>query len=203
MKSAILMLASAVALSGCMNGTSSNPAAERQAEATRKSMDAADRETGMPRMVNYAQRKLLKNAYEDMDTTTLTYVYTQALDGRFVCLGQALGYGVSLGTQFTASHYPQRITVPYADGSMPNSYGEIYEQDQPEPNGLYSPTTGEATIVDLIDAKTGEAHTAVMEPRIVTIPFKMTAAAVSVPCPGDVDPKNVKDVKETNDAAYH
>lgn len=190
-----------IALSACGQSQGSNPAGEREAEATRTSMNAADRETGMPRMRNFAQRKLLKNAYEDMDQTTLTYVYTQALDGKFVCLGQALGYGVSLGTQFTASHYPQRISVPYADGSFPNSYGEIYEQDQPEPNGLYSPSSGEATIVDLINPKNGEAHTAIMEPRIVTVPFELPASAVEVPCPDDVDPAKVRDVKETSAAA--
>jgi hypothetical protein len=175
---------------GCSNDT--NPAAERQAEATRTSMDGADREVGMPRIINYAQRKLLKNAYEDMDQTTLTYVYTQNIDGRFVCIGQAIGYGVSLGTQFTASQYPQYVQMPQ---SIPNVTEMM---DQPEPNGLYSPNSGEATIVDLINPKTGEAHTAIMEPRIVTVPFELPASAVSVPCPDDVDPTKVKDVKETS-----
>lgn len=198
---AILLAATALSLVACGESGSSDPAAQRQAEATRKAMSAADRETGMPRMVNFAQRKLLKNAYEDMDQTTLTYVYTQALDGKFVCLGQALGYGVSLGTQFTASQYPQRINVPYADGSYPNTYGDNYLIDQPEPNGLYSPSSGEATIVDLINPTNGEAHTAVMEPRIVTLPFELPTSAVEVPCPNDVDPAKVKDVKETSVAA--
>ena len=184
----------------CNDNTSTNPAGERQPEVTRKSMDAADREVGMPNIINFAQKRLLKNAYEDMDQTTLTYVYTQNVDGRFVCVGQALGYGVSLGTQFTASHYPQRIKVPYEDGSLPSGWGDVYEQDQPEPNGLYSPSSGEATIVDLIDPATGNAHTAVMEPRIVTVPFKLPANAVAVACPEDVDPANVKDVKETSTA---
>jgi hypothetical protein len=171
-----------------------NPAAERQAEATRTAMDGADREVGMPRMVNYAQRKLLKNAYEDMDQTTLTYVYTQSIDGRFVCLGQAIGYGVSLGTQFTAPQYPQFV-------QMPNSIPDVTEMmDQPEPNGLYSPNSGEATIVDLINPRNGEAHTAIMEPRVLTVPFELDPSSVTVPCPEDVDPTKVKDVKETSAA---
>ena len=180
--------------SGCrIEPRQSDPAASRQAKATATAMNAADREVGMPRMVNYAQRKLLKNAYEDMDQTTLTYVYTQALDGKFVCLGQALGYGVSLGTQFTASQYPQ-----YIPGMSPGQYQGGWMIDQPEPNGLYSPSSGEATIVDLINPVNGEAHTAIMEPRIVTLPFELPSTSVSVPCPGDVDPAKVKDVKETS-----
>lgn len=189
-----LILLAALVLPGC--GETSDPAAARQAVATRVAMNAADREIGMPRIKNFAQRKLLKNAYEDMDQTTLTYVYVQSLDGKFVCLGQAVGYGVSLGTQFTASQYPQYIRVPYGNGEARGS-GEVYMVDQPEPNGLYSPTSGAATIVNLIDAN-GAAHTALVEPNVVTTPSKLPASAVEVPCPGDVDPTKVKDAKETS-----
>jgi len=175
---------------GCNADT--NPAAERQAEATRQSMDNADRQTGMPRIVNYAQKKLLKNAYEDMDQTVLTYAYTQGLDGKFVCIGQSLGYGVSLGTSYTAPKYPQYI---YMAGQGTSG---TYDQEQPEPNGLYMPSSGDATIVDLVDPKTGHAHTAVMEVKVVTVPFELPASSVSVQCPEDIDPSKVVDAKETS-----
>jgi hypothetical protein len=142
----------------------------------------------MPRIVNFTQRKLLKNAYEDMDQTILTWVYTQGLDGRFVCMGQALGYGVPGGTQFTAGHRPARMEDSY----VPN--GTLL--DQAEPNGLFVPGSADATIVDLIDPETGQAHTALIEPKVVTIPFKLPASVVSVPCPAAVDPAKVKDVQE-------
>jgi hypothetical protein len=195
----LLIVGTALALTACSDYQPTDPAAARQANATRTAMNAADREVGMPRMLNFAQRKLLKNAYEDMDQTTLTYVYTQALDGKFVCLGQALGYGVSLGTQFTASQYPQLVNIHGANsGDNLSGYGYVEMLDQPEPNGLYSPTSGEATIVDLINPTNGEAHTAIMEPRIVTVPFELPASSVEVACPGDVDPAKVHDVKETS-----
>lgn len=187
----ILPLIAVALLAGC-GKEGSDPASKRQAEATRTSMNAADREIGMPRIANYSQRKLLKNAYEDMDQTTLVYVYTQALDGRFVCLGQAVGYGVSLGTQFTAPSYPQYIRDLTADGPQSGTY----ELAQPEPNGLYMPDSGAATIVNLVDPATGAARTALVEPNVVTIPFKLPPSAVSIPCPGDVDPSKVRDAKE-------
>lgn len=178
-------------LAGCGHSEGSNPAADRQATATRTTMNAADREIGMPRIANFAQRKLLKNAYEDMDQTTLVYVYTQALDGRFVCLGQALGYGVSLGTQFTAPTYPQAIDVPnVADGYT------ITEQAQPEPNGLYMPDSGAATIVNLVDPSSGKARTALVEANVMTVPFQLPASAVAVACPAAIDPSRVSDGKE-------
>ena len=192
---AIVATAATALLAACGPRTDSNPAATRQAQATRVAMDAADREIGMPRIANYSQRKLLKNAYEDMDQTTLVYVYTQAIDGRFVCLGQAVGYGVSLGTQFTAPTFPQSIRVRGSDGL--ETLG-VFEQAQPEPNGLYMPDSGAATIVNLVNPETGAARTALVEPNVVTIPFKLPASSVAVPCPGDVDPSKVHDAKESS-----
>ncbi len=200
MKKLILIaaLAASAVLAGCSR-EDTNPAATRQADATRKAMDSADREIGMPRIANYAQRKLLKNAYEDMDQTTLVYVYTQrAIDGQFVCLGQAVGYGVSLGTQFTSPTYPQRIRVANTSGT--DSY-EIYEQGQPEPNGLFMPESGAATIVNLINSETGEARTSLVEPDVITTPNRLPASAVAIQCPADIDPAKVKDVKETSATA--
>lgn len=198
MKKLLIFSVAMLALSACGPLEGSNPAATRQAAATSKAMDAADREIGMPRIANFAQRKLLKNAYEDMDQTTLVYVYVQGMDGRFVCLGQAVGYGVSLGTQFTPPSYPQFIRVPYGDDSGSSFSGEIYEQGLPEPNGLYMPESGAATIVNLVDPATGKARTALVEPNVVTSPNKLSATAVAIQCPGDVDPANVSDAKETS-----
>lgn len=175
---------------GSCSEQSTDQASERQTAATRTAMDGADREVGMPRIVNFAQRKLLKNAYEDMDTTTLTYVYVQSqMDGKFLCLGQSVGYGVSLGTQFTAPTAPDLLGV---------SERGIYARPQPEPNGLYSADSGAATIVNLINPANGEAHTALIEPNVITTPIKLPDGIVSAPCPGDVDPQKVKDAKEVS-----
>lgn len=183
----IIALALVATLAAC--GAQPEGADERQSKATKASLDAADREIGMPRISNFAQRKLLKNAYEDMDQTTLTYVYVQSLDGRFLCLGQAIGYGVSMGTQFTA---------PYVVGG--NTYGS-WETPQAEPNGLFMPTSGAATIVNLIDSTTGKARTSLVEPNVITTPSRLPASVVSSPCPADVDPSKVVDAKETGSIA--
>lgn len=189
------LLASLLALTtaACGPMATTDQAAMRQGKSTRTAMDNADREVGMPRIVNYSQRKLLKNAYEDMDQTTLTYVYAQsAMDGKFVCLGQAVGYGVSLGTQFTAPEFPQGLRFGASDFTQDGTYMLA----QPDPNGLYQPTSGAATIVNLVNPLNGEAHTALIEPNVITSPSKLPASAVSIPCPGDVDPSRVKDAKE-------
>lgn len=188
MKKMLLTLLAAIALTAC-GGASSPTADQRQAEATRTALDGADREIGMPRIRNFSQRRLLKNAYEDMDTTTLTYVYSQAIDGRFVCIGQAIGYGVSLGTQFTSP------TTPEYPGVAERG---IYARPQAEPNGLFMPESGAATIVNLINPVNGEAHTALMEANINTVPFPLPAHSVVVPCGPAIDPTTVRDAQEQN-----
>lgn len=184
MKKAIIL---AALLSGACEPMS-DTVDSRQTRQQAASLDAADRQIGMPRIVHFTQRKLLKNAYEDMDQTILTWVYTQGLDGRFVCIGQALGYGVPGGTQFTAGHRPSGNTETWGNESI--------LMDQAEPNGLFVPGSADATIVDLIDPATGIAHTALIEPKVVTLPFKMPAQAVSVQCPASIDPAKVTDAKE-------
>lgn len=186
MKKLLICSAAILMLAAC-DVTKEDSAGTRQTAATKASLDAADREIGMPRISNFAQRKLLKNAYEDMDQTTLTYVYVQALDGRFVCLGQSVGYGVSLGTQFTAPYY--------LTGGFQDNYGQV---PQAEPNGLFMPESGAATIINLVDPVTGKSRTALVEPDVVTSPNKLPASAVAIQCPGDVDPANVSDAKETS-----
>ena len=83
----LYIIAPLALLSAC--GPGQPNADERQSAAQAQSLENADREIGMPRIANFAQRKLLKNSYEDMDQTTLTYVYVQSLDGKFVYLGSS------------------------------------------------------------------------------------------------------------------
>lgn len=189
MRKILMILPLVVAISACDD---IKPTADqRQAQAQATALDGADREIGMPRLANFSQRKLLKNAYEDMDQTTLTYVYVQSLDGKFVCLGQGVGYGVMGGTQFTA---PTKLEW--------HSNGPV-QIPQAEPNGLFTPTSGAATIVNLVNPANGEAHTALIEPNVVTLPFKLPASVVNVPCPADIAASEVKDVKETSTIKQH
>ena len=187
-----------VSLSSCGAPPSSDPAAARQADQTRKTMDVADRAVGFPSITNFAQKTMLRNSYEDMDQTTLVWIYAQGIDGRLVCYGQAVGYGVPYGTQFTAPKAMQ--WVPYPDSVQhSNGYGSYEMMDQPEPNGLYMPSgAAEATILNWVDPKTGSAHTALSEPRLVTIPFRVKGRAVAIDCDDEVDPGKVTDAHETS-----
>lgn len=190
MRKILMFLPLVLAISGCDRRQPT--ADQRQAQAQATALDGADREIGMPRLANFSQRKLLKNAYEDMDQTTLTYVYVQSLDGKFVCLGQGVGYGVMGGTQFTAPTKQE-----YYNG------GGVIQVPQAEPNGLFTPTSGAATIVNLVNPANGEAHTALIEPNVVTLPFKLPASVVNVACPADIAASAVKDVKETSTIKQH
>jgi len=188
MRKFIIAVALMSLLSACGDWQTSDPAAMRQGKATRGTMNAGDRKVGYPAVTNYSQRQVLKDAYEDMDKTVLTYVYAQGLDGKFICIGQAVGYSISMGTQFTAPEFPQYLRFGPDDMTADGTY----MMAQPDPDGLYHPSSGSASVIKMIDPETGEASTSMSEPNLFTSPYRLPATVVSVACPNDIAAANVK-----------
>lgn len=103
---------------------------------------------GLPAITNFYEKRLLKEIYERRDQADFTtYAYTQGLDGKLNCLGQAVGYGV---------FYP--IPLTFRDSTL-------------VPNGLFTPDGMSATWLQLVDNK-GDVHVVYVEPTIVVSPFK-------------------------------
>lgn len=148
-------------------------AEEQQQQQTDAQLNEADKQTGFPAVTHYQERKDLKKIYEDRDAALTTYVYSQDINGRFICMGHAIGYGVPYGTQMTN---PQKVSdygrSTYAFMALP----------QAEPNGLYSPADAEGTWVRMIDPATKKASTVYVEPRITVSPFPLTGPSVAAPC---------------------
>ena len=169
---------SAVALAGCVQ--SSDPAAIRQAEATRKMTDQADRLTGMPAITNFAERKLLRDVYERRDRAGPTYAYLQGMDGRLSCLGRAMGYGIPYAAQFTAPKALQWVSATDNDGQSSQHSTEL--MDQPEPNGLYMPDSAAATWLQILNPKTGKVDVVYVEPNLTVSPFRLSGPIVAHDC---------------------
>jgi hypothetical protein len=127
----------------------------------------ADRQAGMPAIVNYQERKLAKLILELRDQENLIcYAYiVPELTGKPVFLGKCIGYGLPYATQFTAPESIQRFD---------HSGGYSWERlPQADPNGLFMPASAEGTWVMLIDPKTNEPHPVYCEPRILISPFML------------------------------
>ena len=124
-------------------------------------MNEAMRQVGMPNIHNFWQRKLLKMIYEIADQSDIiTYAYTfNKFTGKFRYIGRSIGFGVPFSAQYT--NPMQIVDDPY--GSL-DSGGRVIPQ--PDPNGIYMPTSSSATWIILIDEKTGKLNLVYMEPLL-------------------------------------
>ena len=129
---------------------------EIQQSQTQQLMDEAIRQIGLPNIKNFWQRKLLKMIYEIADQSDIiTYAYTfNQFTGKFRYIGRAIGFGVPFSAQYTN---PDQVVETYR--------GSVVIK-QPDPNGLYMPTSSSATWIILIDENTGDLNLMYIEPLL-------------------------------------
>ena len=163
----IVGLVLTVSIVSCNNG-STKSVDEIQSDKTETLMSEALRQIGMPNITNFQQLKLMKMIYELCDKENLLcYAYLwNAYAGKLVFLGKCVGYGVPFSAQYTN---PEKIVDDpfgnYASG------GRVVPQ--PDPNGLYMPSSSSATWIIMKDPNTGEIRPVYCEPQILISPFPM------------------------------
>jgi hypothetical protein len=132
-----------------------------QRKATAKAMAEAHRQTGMPAIKNFQEKKLVKMLYEIRDQEKLVcYAYVVNLQGQLIYIGKCIGYGIPYSVQFSN---------PLRKGS----YHDSTAMPQPEPNGLFMPEGLSATWLMMIDNNTGKARPVYIEPQIIVSPFRL------------------------------
>lgn len=159
-------------ITGCKE--TDNNADAIQARQTEIALLEAQRQTGMPNIVNYQQKKLLKMIYELCDKEDLIcYAYIKSdYQGKLMFIGKCIGYGIPFSAQFTN---PQKVV----EGDKQLGYdlaGYInYPMilPQADPNGLFMPTSSSATWLIMIDPKTNEPRPIYCEPELVISPFPL------------------------------
>lgn len=161
-----------ILLAGCIPQNESD---KIEGQKTRQITAQATKAVGFPAITNFYEKRLLKEIYERRDQANLgTFAYVQGLDGKLVCLGKAIGYGVPYSTQFSN---------PETDrfGGEDTTVRREYPMPQPEPNGLFTAEGQSATWLQLVDAK-GDVHVVYLEPTVVVSPFELSGPAVSAGC---------------------
>lgn len=163
MRPNILLSLSLLCLSSCDEGMPSSDTIQRRQQ--EQLLKEATAQTGMPSVVNFRERKLLKDIIELRDQDGLvTYTYLVAeMTGKLVYLGESIGYGIPAATQYTN---PQKI----ADFTHSTGYAILPQAD---PNGLFSPESAEGTWVMLKDPNGDNVRPVYIEPRILVSPFKL------------------------------
>jgi hypothetical protein len=150
----LLAMVAGLAVTGCESVDMSNR------EKQEKLLQEADRQSGLPNITNFAEKKMLKALLELRDRNAPTYTYLRDMNGKVSLLCNSMGYPVPYGAQYTN---PQKGGV-HTGYSLP----------QAEPNGVFSPSTAEASFVMCSDGK-GNIAPVYVEDRVMTSPFKINA----------------------------
>jgi len=147
---------------GCLD---EKPQADKkQTIATRQLMNEAERQIGMPNIVNFQERKLAKMIFELRDKEDLIcFAYIKSdYQGKLIFIGKCIGFGLPYSVQYTSPAY--HLDEPDGgDLAMP----------QPDPNGLFMPSGLSATWLMMVDPKTKEPRPVYVEPELVVSPFPL------------------------------
>jgi hypothetical protein len=162
-----------VGFSGCSGTNDKSDADAQQREATKEAMNEAQRQVGMPAIVNFQERKLAKMIFELRDQEKYVchaYLVNQMTGEVGQYLGKCLGYGLPYSVQFTN---PERVI----NGAEALGYDFLHAESiqtipQPDPNGLFMPEGLSATWLMLLNDK-GEPHPVYVEPQIIVSPFPL------------------------------
>ncbi len=168
MKTRQLILAAMIAaifltLTGCFEAGASKTD-KVQSQATELLVAEAQRQAGMPNIVNFQERKLMKTTLELRDQEGLVcYAYIKSdYNGTLTFIGKCIGYGIPFSAQYTN---PEKRIYGSSGGTI--------SLPQPDPNGLFMPTSSSATWLMMVDPATGNPRPVYLEPEIVVSPFPL------------------------------
>lgn len=168
--SLLMLLSLTLTVTSCNSDSrsqlSSNEEIQKKTEAQ---MVEANRQVGMPGIVNYQEKKLMKQIYELRDQEDLIcYAYYLDMQGGKHFLGKCIGFGIPYSTQFSN---PQSYKHHEGHGTGGADYGIF--MPQPEPNGLFMPEGLSATWLLLIDPSSGKPRPVYIESEILVSPFEL------------------------------
>ena len=154
----LVSLLLAISLSGCNQSQNSD---EIQREAQEALAKQGVMSVGMPAIVNFQEKRMLKDIYELRDKAVVTYTYIVDMNGHLHKICDSIGYGISGATQYTN---PQR-----SEGAGKN----FAVLPQADPNGLFSPSNDEGTWVMCKNPNGKDVMPVRIEPRTITSPFPL------------------------------
>lgn len=120
---------------------------------------------GMPAIVNFAEKRMMKDILEKRDQTIPTITYITDLNGNLHKRCDSVGYGLPYATQYTN---PLRMAYG-SDGGL----NGVVTLPQSDPNGLFSPAVAEATWVMCKDPNSDKVAAVYFEDRVTVSPFPL------------------------------
>lgn len=157
---------------------------DKRREQQNKILQEGVAKVGLPGIVNFREAKVMRMIQELCDQEIITYTYMEnmiptvvhghtALGGKLTFVSETISYPIPYATQFTAPETMQTYNISRSDaGSGNNRYG-VARLPQADPNGLFKPASAEGSWVLMKDPKSDKVAPVYVEPRLVTLPFKL------------------------------
>ena len=144
-------------LAGCNEPNSTQIERRKQEELSMQSVT----QVGMPSIVNFAEKRMMKDILELRDKNVATTTYLVGMNNQLTKVCNSIGYGLPYATQYTS---PQRLAFDgHGTATLP----------QADPNGLYSPASADGTWVLCVDPNDRQPKPVFIEPRILVSPFEI------------------------------
>lgn len=175
----ILVLATVITFSVSSCEYQQNSSDDIQRRSQEKILAEGTAQTGMPAIVNFREKKILKDIIERRDQnglSTYAYIYSSML-GKFTYLGPSIGYAIPAATQYTN---PMKVITYDNTGGGNRLYAGTNPSTIPQadPNGLFSPATAEGSWVVMYDPVKKEALPQYFEERVDVLSYKLPARLV-------------------------
>lgn len=164
--SAVVAMGMVATMASAMGASPTKSADASAAAATAQMAAEAQRQTGMPAIRHFTEKKAVKWLYELRDEPNYrTYTYIVNLNGDLVPLCNSIGYGVPASVQYSN---PERV---YHERGTQGSTATFIPQ--PEPNGLFMPEGLAATWVMCVDEAGDDVKAVYVEPEIIVSPIQL------------------------------
>ena len=162
MKRIFLTALAVLALTGCHE--EQNTADSIQRHQQEQIAIQATQSVGMPAIVNFAEKRALKEIFELRDAAVVTITYVRDMNGKLHKVCDSIGFGIPYSTQYTN---PMRAVLRSDVG------GGNFTMPQADPNGLFSPSSSEGTWVLCLNPENKKASATYVEDRITVSQFKL------------------------------
>jgi len=147
-------MASTFTLAGCGDPKSYRTSDQIQNEQQERLNRNAVESVGMPAIINFSEKRLMKDILEMRDQNAVTYTYLVGMDNQLTKFCDSVGFGLPYATQYT----------------NPQKYQGVAQAD---PNGLYSPASADGTWVACRVPGQDKVKPVYIEPRIIVSPFPL------------------------------
>jgi hypothetical protein len=146
-------------------GTSTPSSDKSMAQQMEALVKEGERQTGMPGITNFTEKKMVKWLYELRDQPNYrTYTYIVTMTGKLIKICDSVGYGINASIQYSN---PEKVYQERYNGIQATF------MPQAEPNGLFMPQGLATTYVMCVDAANDDVKAVYIEPEIIVSPIEL------------------------------